>query len=189
MNNKIIQIFSIILGWILMVGLLGFLASRWSLFCAYIYFGKKPHCFYWGNMLKNCCIVSLEAIKEEPIYRSLPFFVATLIVIPLKSKNAKIIVITICVILIVMIQLQFGYKHFDPVYRGTPIWLHIKLQGVVGILLAITYGLTFYVAMKKLYKKSKYPILTFVICHIIATITSISVHAINNILIVIAESF
>lgn len=175
--------------WMLIVWLLGFIASRWSLFWSYLQYGGKTHCFFWGDMLQNCRYYTLVAIKEEIIYRCLPFVGITSILMLLKPGIIKNVVILCGIILIIIIQLQFGYLHFHPENSGTTSWYHIKLQGGLGIFLAITYGLLFYFAMKILYKRIKYPILSFVTCHFLAILTSIWVHAINNILITIAQSY
>lgn len=188
MKRKIIIQLSSIVSWILVVGLLGFLISKWSLFWSHLEYGDIRCCFI-GNRLKDCMDLSVCAIKEEIIYRFVPFLVATSIAMLLKSKKAKTITMIMCIIVIIMIQLYFGYKHFHPEYGDTNYWFNIVLQGGLGIFLACIYGFVFWLGMKTFYSKNHHLVLTFLMCHTVALITTILVHSINNSLIVIAYTF
>jgi hypothetical protein len=171
--------------WLVAICILGFLSYKWSFFWGYLEYGKIKCCFI-GDRLKDCVDLSISAIKEEIIYRFLPFLFATSIIIPIKSKIAKKIVAIISIIVIIMIQMYFGYKHFHPEYGYSNYWFNVKLQGGVGIFLACIYGVIFWLTMKKFYPNSKYRILIFAACHIIALISTILIHSINNTLLVIA---
>jgi hypothetical protein len=174
--------------WLVAICILGFLTYKWSYFWGHLEYGEIKCCFI-GNRLKDCMNLSISAVKEEFIYRFLPFLITTSIVVPIKSKKTKKIVAIISIIVIILIQLYFGYKHFHPEYGNTNYWFNVKLQGGVGILLACIYGMIFWLTMKKFYPNSKYHILIFAVCHIIALISAILVHSINNSLLVIAYTF
>lgn len=173
---------------VVFVCLMGFLASRWSLFWAYVKCGET-YSYFIGDRLKDCMELSLCAIKEEVIFRFIPILVATSLIMIIKSPLAKKITIGLSIIIIIMIQLQFGYYHISPEFGDNDYWFHIKLQGGVGIMLVMVYCIIFLLAMKRFYKKSKHPIPTFTMCHIFSILASATAHIINNCLVIIAKTF
>lgn len=174
--------------WLVVVFILGFLASKWSLFWDHLEYGQC-YCFFIGDRMKDFLDVPLPALKEEIIYRFAPFLVATSLVMVIKPPKAKKIVTTLCIIAIIMVQLYFGYKHFHPERGDTDYWFFVKLQGGVGVLLACIYGVMFWLSMKKFYPKNKRHVFIFLLCHILAILTTTIIHSVNNCFIIVDYTF
>lgn len=174
--------------WLIATFILGFLASKWSLFWDHLEYGQC-YCYFIGYRMEDFLSVPLPALKEEVIYRFVPFLVATTLVMIIKQPKAKKVVIALCIMAIIMVQLYFGYKHFHPECGDTNYWFFVRLQGGLGIILACIYGVMFWLSMKKFYPKSKHHILTFLLCHILAILTTTIIHSISNCLIIVNYTF
>jgi len=174
--------------WLIATFILGFLVSKWSLFWDHLEYGHL-HCYFIGDRLNDFLSVPLPALKEEVIYRFIPFLVATTLVMTIKHPKAKKLVIALCIMAIIVVQLYFGYKHFHPEYGDTNYWFFVRLQGGVGIILACIYGVMFWLSMKNFYPKSNHHFLTFAMCHIFAILTTTIIHSISNCLIVVDYTF
>ena len=135
--------------WLVVACILGFLASKWSLFWDHLEYGQC-YCHFIGNRMEDFLGVPLPALKEELIYRFAPFLVATTLVMIIKHQTAKKIVTILCIMIIIMIQLYFGYEHFHPECGDTSYWFFIRIQGGLGVILACAYGVMFWLSMKKL---------------------------------------
>jgi len=174
---------------VVFVCLMGFLASRWSLLATYLKFGYIADCFSRGERMQDFIDFSVCAFKEEAIYRCLPILITTSIIMIVKPPVLKKISIVLSAIIIILVQLKFGYDHFHPELGCTDYWFYIRLQGGIGIILAGTYCLVFWLSMRRFYIGSKHPIISFLLCHVLAILASITVHAVNNCLVIIAQTF
>ena len=177
-----------VIGCLLLIGLIGFLAYSWSIFWDRLEYGKC-YCHFRGDRLREWIGTILPALKEELIYRTAPILIVTSILMLAKSPLERKINMVLGAIFILFVQLYFGLCHFHPEDGDTNYWFNIRIQGGLGVFCVCTYLFFFWLFMKRFYKKSKHPVLIFFLSHAVATLASAAVHIINNCLIIVAYTF
>ena len=128
-------------------------------------------------------IVFKAPVMEEPLFRVLPFMVASTVLLFVRNRVWRIILGVVMCVAIVCVQLQFGYAHYvgddyADIFADVPE-PHIYLQGGGGIIYATTYGVVLYYVYRILRKKKpgRKKIFVLLSAHLFAYVASVSVHA------------
>lgn len=113
--------------------------------------------FLWNRWDDIKQTVILSPVKEEPLYRVLPFLFASILLLIVWSKGWRIVLAILLAIMIVCVQLQFGFRHyvgddFAEIFNDS-LKLHLFIQGGGGIIYATAYGVVLYKAYWILRKK------------------------------------
>ena len=119
--------------------------------------------FLWDDIMSG---VIMAPIKEEAMYRLLPFLVAVIPMAVVKSKRWRIVLGCIFGLMIFCVQMQFGYIHvgFFEVHDAKDIQevhdmirIHLFIQGVLGIVCAFTFGMVLYQVVKEIMLRQQHP--------------------------------
>jgi len=179
------KIFIITIGYFLVIGIMVLFAYLWNdTWNNILYNGAR--CFFLENRAEDIKIVTLYVFEEELIWRCLPIFTVSSILILIKSKRIKFIIGIICLAAIVYIQIIFGAKHHSPLSDSTCI-NNIIMQGGTGMILATTYTCVLYCILRLIPKEIT--IKKFLIANMLAFCASSIVHAASNVIIVLTQTF
>ncbi len=118
----------------------------------------------WRDIMSK---VFMAPIKEEAIYRLLPFLIAVIPMALVKSKRWRIVLGCFFGLMILCVQMQFGFVHvgwLEVTNHATNmqevydiIRLHLLLQGVAGIRYAFTFGMVLYQVAKENTLRQQHP--------------------------------
>lgn len=143
----------------------------------------------WDDIISGVIIAPLE---EEIIYRLLPFIVASIPVLFVKTKIWRLVIAVISLLMITCVQLQFGYAHYSPIFEE-PEWIvnHIIFQGSMGVVDAITYGLILFLSYNTITGNQRQTVLVkpLAISHVLAYLASSLTHGFTNLSIIINQTF
>ena len=142
--------------------------------------------FFLRNRLSDILDTLWAAINEEVLWRVIPLLSISSILLWTKydsNKTKKIIFCIVAFLIVLVVQIQFGYAHYNKVFE-TEDWLfkHIVLQGTMGLFYAISYNVVQHLARKKVG-------LPLLYSHLFGLLTSFIVHAVTNSLIIIKFTF
>lgn len=139
-------------------------------------------------------------LKEEAMFRLIPFLVAIIPTAMVKSKRWRIVLACFFGIMLFCVQMQFGYIHLgiyetmDAANRqelDALIRLHLFLQGGPGVLFACAFGLVLYYAAREIILRQKKPnkFKAIVFALPLAYLASCLTHAGYNLFSIISSTF
>jgi hypothetical protein len=124
----------------------------WMSFWSLIFWGESYYSMDKEFLVRELFQQPFVAIKEEFIFRFVPFLLATIIwFVGIKIKLPKITMILVLIVSILLVQIKFGLLHclWDQDLRlilelpaNPDIWEkgeHVILQGGMGIIISFTY--------------------------------------------------
>jgi len=152
------------------------LASSWGNLCNLLLYGGKAHCYVynWNNIL-------IDPILDEPLFRLLPFLVASIPLVFIGQKRwMKVLKSILFIAFAVAIEyIQIIYWTYGKIDISWPNNIY-PIQGQ-GEIYAIVYGLVFYVAFKTINKEDEgRKAKAFIYAHSLAFVASILVHALTT---------
>ena len=106
--------------------------------------------------------VFVAPLKEEAMYRLLPFLVAIIPMATVKSKRWRIVLGCFFGLILLCVQMQFGYIHvsiFEVSDYGfmQSLKKHLIIQGVEGMLYALFFGIVLYMAIREIMLRQQRP--------------------------------
>lgn len=123
-------------------------------------------------------------IVEEAKYRLLPFLIAVLPLVKVKSRRWKTILGCFFGLMLFCVQMLFGVAHIDPVsyLMGDTLQPHLLLQGGAGVLFAVTFGVVLFHASRMLQRRLSAPNMfkPILMAFPLAYLASCLVHATSN---------
>lgn len=135
-------------GWvyfILFVLLMVVLTNTWVNVCIN-WFDRKGIFFRMNRWDDIKQAVFWAPIWEEMGFRVLPYLIAVIPLMMIKSKSWRIVLGSFFILMILYVQMQFGFAHVSPFLEidDDTVKLHIFNQGGTGVLFAITFGVVLY---------------------------------------------
>lgn len=151
----------------------------------------------WDDIIKS---VLWAPVREEAQYRVLPYMIAAIPLAMLQTKRWRIALGCFFALMILCVQLQFGYAHlsvFNAIDAASvqdfyiEVKKHIWLQGVSGVIYAITFGVVLYIAAKEFHLKQQHPnkFKAVLLGLPLAYLASRAVHASYNLFWIISRTF
>lgn len=186
-NNKIWTIFVPIL----FICLMTFLSFSYGSLCNQVYLGGVK-IFSKSYQMYHIKSTVPSVIKEELIWRFVPLFSISCVIHMLKyeTKKYKNIVLLVCFAILLVISAQFGYKHYNPILESKEmIMVHIMMQGVMGLLYAVAYNVSQTYVFKRLKNERPSILLSLSLSHITGLLSSMIVHLLTNISLIIRYTF
>jgi len=140
--------------------------------------------FFVTSVIEDFKSTLRDVVKEEVIWRFLPLLSISYILslIKYESRKKKIALCIISFIIILLIQIQFGFIHYNPVYEDE-CWRmrHIIWQGTMGLFYAISYNIIQYYLKRQGNK--------LIQSHIIAFCGSFIIHLLTDIVLIASLTF
>jgi len=171
--------------WLSVMGVFIAISYFWGVLWNRIYCnGAKT--FFLSNRVNDIKATLWASINEEFIWRLLPLLIISYVLYLLNYESSKCKKYGLCSIFFIMIlsiQILFGIAHFSRIYE-TSDWMikHVVVQGTMGLFYAIAYNIIQYYG-KRIYK------LNLIYSHLTAYLSSTTIHAIVNILLIINLTF
>lgn len=175
--------------YILFILLMTVVSVVWACMCSQ---ALDNHPVYLQVELRDALEVIISApLKEEAMYRLLPFLIAIIPMARVKAKRWRIALGCFFGLMILCVQMQFGYAHLEDwlvcSVDSTQSFLdllkvHVLMQGGVGVFCAITFGVVLFVASKTLLQRQVTPNTFKALLYAIpfAYLSSTSVHLLYN---------
>lgn len=185
--------------YILFVILMVVISSLWGNICCQV--NDRHGVFFDGSRWDDIKSGVFRApLKEEAMFRLIPFMVAIIPTAMVKSKRWRIVLACFFGIMLFCVQMQFGYVHLndwetmDAANRqelNALIRLHLVLQGGVGVLYAITFGVVLYYTAREIILRQEQPnkFRAIVLALPLAYLASCSAHALYNLHSIISRTF
>ncbi len=180
-----------ILAPILFICVMTFLSYGYGSLCNQVYLGGVK-IFSKSYQMYHIKSTVPSVIKEELVWRFVPLFFISCVIHMWKyeAKKHKNIVLLVCFAILVAISALFGYKHYNPVLESKEmISVHIVMQGVMGLLYAVAYNISQTYIFKRLKNKSTSILLSISLSHITGLLSSMIVHLLTNISLIMRYTF
>ena len=132
-------------------------------------------------------------LKEEVMYRLLPFMMAVIPLTIVTSKSWRVVLCCFFAVLIFCVQMQFGFMHLDILNLSGEdnIEKHLWIQGAAGVMFAFTFGMVLYYTYCLILTRQEVPnrFMAVLLSIPAAYFASCCVHAISNLYIVVSNLF
>lgn len=147
------------------------------------------HGVYFKSEIIDVTIVA--PLKEEVMYRLLPFLLAVIPLTIVTSKSWRVVLCCFFAMLIFCVQMQFGFMHLDILNMSgnDNIETHLWIQGASGVIFAFTFGMVLYYTYCLILTRQEVPnrFVAVLLSIPAAYLAACCVHAISNLYIIVSN--